>query len=175
MAESVEIPEATDHFQRRIALTIAIMAVILAFISTKGDNAKSDSLLSATKASSQWAYYQAKSIKEGSHELQKELLSVLPASAVAQQKIAPLIASYEEKIKKYTAEKQEIMDGARKLEEQVTYNGDIDDRCDDAGLLLQIAIVIGSIAILVSWPLLWYVSILLGIGGAVVGATAFFL
>ena len=175
MSDSVEIPEANDHFQRKIALTIAVMAVILAFISTKGDNAKSDGLLAATKASSQWSYYQAKSIKEHSYSLQKEIISVMPAQALDQKKVGPLLESFDANIKRYGTEKDSIMSDAKKLDEEVQANGQIDNRCDDAGLFLQVAIVIASIAILVSWPLLWYVSILLGVIGSGVGLTAFFM
>ena len=175
MADAVEIPETSDRFGRKVALCIAMMAVVLAFISTKGDNAKGDGLLAATKASGAWSYYQAKSIKEHSYLLQKELVAVLPAQAENQERVAALLTSYGQNIEKYGREKQEIMDEAKKYEGEITSNGAINDRCDNAGLLLQIAIVISSIAILVHWPLLWVISLLMGAAGTAVGATAFFM
>jgi hypothetical protein len=171
MVETPEIPEANNHFERRVALTIAIMAVVLAVISMKGDNAKGDGLLAATKASSQWAYFQAKSIKEHSYELQKETLKVFPSQA----SIAGLIETYDKKIENYTKEKDEIKKQADALEGEVISSSKINDRCDLGGLLLQIGIVICSIAILVEWPLFWIIGSILGILGTITGATAYFL
>jgi hypothetical protein len=42
----------------------------------------------------------------------------------------------------------------------------VNDRCDLAGLQRQIAIVLGSIAILVRRRLFWFFAIALGAGGA---------
>ena len=63
MGQAPEIPEVEDSFSRKVALSIATIAVILSVVSMKGDNAKGDGLLAATKASSQWAYCKAESIK----------------------------------------------------------------------------------------------------------------
>ena len=175
MAEAVEIPEATDGFEKKVALSIAAVAVILAFISTKGDNAKGAGLLAATKASSQWAYFQAKSIKEHSYSLQKELLGAFPPGTLDKTKLDSLLKSYDEKVTKYEAEKEEIKKGAEALEVEVEQNGDVDDRCDTSALFLQIAIVLSSIAILIHGATFWYVSLAVSFAGAVIGATAFFL
>ena len=94
MADAVEIPETSDRFGRKVALCIAMMAVVLAFISTKGDNAKGDGLLAATKASGAWSYYQAKSIKEHSYLLQKELVAVLPGKHLGVHHNAGLAVRY---------------------------------------------------------------------------------
>ena len=56
MPEAPEIPEASDPFEKRAAATIAILAVALAVIGSKGDNAKTD------VAANRWAHYQSKSI-----------------------------------------------------------------------------------------------------------------
>ncbi len=44
MSEDVEVPEAKDPFEKRIAISIAIIAVLLSYISMKGDNAKTDAI-----------------------------------------------------------------------------------------------------------------------------------
>lgn len=173
MAEAPEIPEANTGFERKVALTIAIMAVVLAVISMKGDNAKGDGLLAATKASSQWAYFQAKSIKEHSYEIQKETLTFL-GNDNNQDKLKTLLETYDKKIDKYGKEKDEIKKQAEDFEHEVLEASKINDTCDLGGLLLQIGIVIASIAILVEWSFLWYVGSILGVAGTIIGAAAFF-
>ncbi len=45
MAEAPEIPEAKDPFEKRVAVTIAVLAVVLAVVGNKGDNAKTDAII----------------------------------------------------------------------------------------------------------------------------------
>lgn len=60
-----ELEEAAGKgFSRRVALTTALYAVLLAITSLGGNNATKDMMLSQQQSSNQWAYYQAKSIKE---------------------------------------------------------------------------------------------------------------
>lgn len=173
--EAPEIPEAEDPFGRRVALTIAVMAVLLSVIDVHGDNAKGDGLLAATKASSQWAYYQAKSIKEHAFELQRDTVLAMAATTLDPTRGAELRERWDAQLKRYATEKQEIKQQAEAHEAAVELNGRIDDRCDLAGLLEQIAIVMASVAILVKWRAFYVVSVLLGGAGAAVGVSAFFI
>lgn len=175
MADAAEVPEAKDPFERRVALTIAILAVVLSVVSMKGDNAKGDGLLNATQASNQWAYYQAKSIKEHTYALQLETLQLTATAGEVAKRREEVQARYAAEVARYKAEKDEIRKQAESHEEEVVANARVNDRCDLAGLLLQIAIILGSVAILVRWAAFWGVSIVVGIAGAVAGATAWFL
>ena len=51
----------------------------------------------------------------------------------------------------------------------------IDDRCDIAALLLQIGVVVCSIAILVRWNAIFYAGLTVGIAGIAVSVTAFMM
>ena len=60
-----ELEERRDKtFSRRVALTTAVYAVVLAIASLGGNNAMKEMLLAQQQASDQWAYYQAKVIRE---------------------------------------------------------------------------------------------------------------
>lgn len=70
MAE-VELPDPEEleerrdtAFSRRVALTTAIDAVVLAIASLGGNNAMKEMLLAQQEATNQWAYYQAKVVRE---------------------------------------------------------------------------------------------------------------
>src|SRR5436309_15635270 len=52
------------RFSRRVALTTAIYAVVLAIASLGGNNAMKEMLLAQQQSSDQWAFYQAKVIRE---------------------------------------------------------------------------------------------------------------
>ncbi len=60
-----ELEEIKAHaFTRRVALTTAIFAVILAISSLGGNHAMKEMILAQQQASNQWAYYQAKAGRE---------------------------------------------------------------------------------------------------------------
>ena len=63
MDDTPEIPEAKDPFERRVAVAIAMLAALLAFVSMRGDNAKTDAGLRTTEASNQWSFFQAKKLR----------------------------------------------------------------------------------------------------------------
>jgi len=82
MAE-VELPNPEEleelkarTFTRRVALTTAIFAVVLAIASLGGNNSTKEMLLAQQQASDQWAFYQAKVIREHQYRAQRMRLEV---------------------------------------------------------------------------------------------------
>src|SRR5512135_2449380 len=63
-------------FTRHVALTTAIFAVFLAITSLGGSNAMKEMLLAQQQASDQWAFYQAKNIREHFYRGQKQRLEL---------------------------------------------------------------------------------------------------
>src|SRR5205823_13340517 len=77
MAE-VELPKHEEleelkgkAFTKRVALTTALYAVVLAIASLGGTNAMKHMLLAQQQASDQWSLYQAKVIREHQYRIQK--------------------------------------------------------------------------------------------------------
>ncbi len=174
MAETPEIPEATDPFEKRVAISIAVLAVLLSFIGNLGDNAKTDSILKTNEATNQWGYFQAKSIKGQMAAMQSSTIAVLSGAQtddVRTKEIARLKAEAE----RYEQEKDEIKKQAEALQAQAAQDSKVNDRCDLASLMLQIAVVICSVAILSRWHAFWFAGLALGAAGAIAGATAFFM
>jgi hypothetical protein len=174
MAEAPEIPEATDPFEKRVAISIAVLAVILSLAGNLGDNAKTDSILKTNEASNQWGYFQAKSIKGQLAEMQATLLAEAagaPPTEARTKEIQRLRAEGE----RYDTEKAEIQKTAKALQDEAKHDSDINNRCDLASLMLQIAVVICSVAILSRWHAFWIAGIALGLAGAVATVTAFLM
>jgi len=174
MADTAEIPKTNDVFERQVAITIAILAVALAFVSSQGDNAKTDAILKTNEASNKWGYYQAKSLKQNLWETEGRLLTLLPPGSEAAARTAA-IAKAASEAQRHDAEKEELKIEAEKLVAEAEHNSRINDRCGYGALGLQIGIVICSVAILSKWRVLWFAGMVLGILGIVVGFSAFLM
>ena len=174
MPEAPEIPEATDPFEKRVAISIAILAVLLSFIGSHGDNAKTDLILKTNEATNQWGYYQAKSIKGQMAGMQGALLAAV-SGAQPDEARTKEIARLKAEAERHEHEKEEIKKQAETLQAQAAVGSKVNDRCDLASLMLQIAVVICSVAILSRWRAFWFAGLALGAAGAVAGATAFLM
>lgn len=174
MAETPEIPEAKDPFEKRVALTIAILAICLSLIGNRGDNAKTDAIIKTDEASNQWGYFQAKGVKGQMAAMHGDLLSRLAggdAVASAKEEAARLHGQAE----RYDKEKSEIKEKAEELQKEATHASAINDRCDLAALFLQIAVIICSVGILAGSHKFWLAGMILGAVGIVASVTAFLM
>jgi hypothetical protein len=157
----VELPNAEEleeikgrKFTRRVALTTAIYAVFLAITSLGGNNAMKEMLLAAQQSSDQWAFYQAKVIREHLYRSQKMRLEIdlIERSdrmkPEVKEKLEALLKKLSDEEARYGAEKKEIEREAKKLEHERDVNRNKDPYFDYAEVLLQIAIVMASVSIL---------------------------
>ncbi len=159
-------------FTKRVALATGIFAVVLAIASLGGKNATKEALLAQQQASDQWAFYQAKVIREHQYSIEKLHLEVDLAERGSnmrpetRQKFETLMARFADEEKRYNNEKKDIEKEAKKLEHERDISRDKDSYFDYAEVLLQIAIVMSSISILsVSRPVFFF-SLVLAIPGA---------
>ena len=174
MPDAPEIPEATDPFEKRVAISIAVLAVMLSFIGNLGDNAKTDSILKTNEATNRWGYFQAKSIKGQMAAMQGAMLAAV-SGAQPDEARTKEIARLKAEAERYAQEKEEIEKHAKELQAEAAQDSKVNDRCDHASLMLQIAVVICSVAILSRWHAFWFAGLALGVAGAATGATAFFM
>src|SRR5437899_12984410 len=153
MAE-VELPKHEEleelkgkAFTKRVALTTALYAVVLAIASLGGTNAMKHMLLAQQQASDQWSFYQAKVIREHQYRIQKLRLEVDLAERgrtmkpEARQKFEELQLKLTDEEKRYNTEKKETEQEAKKLEQERDLYRTKDPYFDYAEVLLQIAIV----------------------------------
>lgn len=175
MAEAAEIPEAKDEFEKRVAISIAIMAVVLSFFANRGDNAKTDAIIHNTEAANQWSYYQAKSIKANMYEIQAKVLSCATGNeGKADSPCAVAAEDFKKKVALYRLEEDEIKKKAEELTAESAKEMAINNKCDLATLMIQIGIVLASVAILSRLTVFWYIGLLLGVAGVAGGVMSFF-
>ena len=176
-----ELEERRDSsFSRRVALVTAIYAVALAIASLGGSNSMKDMLLAQQQSSDQWAFYQAKVIREHLYRSQKLSVEVALAEPSAlkgaeRAKYEALATRLGEEEKRYNAEKKDVEKDAKKFEHERDVNRDRDPYFDYAEVLLQIAIVTSSVSILArSRPMFWF-SMALALLGVVLTSNGFLL
>ena len=164
-----------------LALTTVILAVCATMATFKGGGYSTKSVMSQTKASDQWAFYQAKSIKGYIYELQSDKLQLeLKANAASlspelQKEYAERISSYRTKVQTYETEKTDIKKKAQELEEFRDLSSKHSGAFGMAVIFLQIAILLSSIAALLKKKPLWIAGLAVGAVGVVHFVNGFYL
>ena len=175
MPEAPEIPEANGPFEKLAAVTIAILAVSLAVVGNKGDDAKTEAIIKTNEAANGYAYFQAKGIKGSIASAQGEMLTMLAPSPSSAGEVAKRVEALKADVERYKEEQVDIKKDADKDKGEAKHESAINNRCDRGALALQIAIVIASVSILARSRAFWIASIILGLIGIGIGVSAFLL
>ncbi|MBV9624108.1 MAG: DUF4337 domain-containing protein [Acidobacteria bacterium] len=174
--EVQELQESAEHGAHHpsmapVSLTMAILAVCVAVTSLLGHRAHTEEVVLQNRASDQWAYFQAKSIRRHTDELFLDLASAMATSDSA--KAAQLREKYRAETDKYRDEQNDIDQEARKLEQETGHERRRADRFDLGEVFLEVGLVVTSITLLSGRRWFWYAGIALGAIGLVLGGTAF--
>jgi len=172
--ELQELQEHAEHAHAHpnlapVSLTMAVLAVMVAVVTLLGHRAHTEEVVQQATASDQWAYFQAKSIRQHEDELFADISgAVASKDAGGMDKFRD---KYTQDGERYKQEKSEIQDEARKLETEVAMERNRADRYDLAEVFLEIGLVITSITLLSGRRIFWYLGMLFGVVGVVVAAT----
>ena len=183
--------EQAEKFRNRAALMIAFLAAVLAIGGMGGGNATDDMIDANIRASDTWAFFQAKNIRQTMYELAAERLEaeIAAAGGTPTPAQSAQLADYRAAIARYESEPDPQApgdptrgEGKRELRAQALAHEAARERAsaqdtnfDLAEVLLQLALVLGSVAILaVNRPILILAG-LLGLGGALLTLNGFLL
>jgi cell fate (sporulation/competence/biofilm development) regulator YlbF (YheA/YmcA/DUF963 family) len=186
--EANEVQELQEHAEDAshessmmpVALTMTILAVLVAVVTVLGHRTHTEAILNQTRAAMQqnvvaddWAFYQAKKIRSNDTELTADLMSVLSiANKDEAKKKAKSYADHEQKwtadLKDGEEKAREDESKVREFEQKVEENEKRADHFDLGEALLEIGLVITSITLLTKKRIYWYV----GMGASVVGIVA---
>mgnify|MGYP001767364699 CR=1 FL=1 len=164
-----------DGFAIKVSATIAGLAVVAAIIASLESmetasllGAKNEAVLKQSQASNQWAYYQAKSVKQNLYEL---------AIPTAGEKAA----DYAARAKRYDEEIVEIQKKANELEEardHALHQGEGHEHRHHgltiAATLVHVGIAVTTLAIITKgkrWP--WYAGMALAAAGVAKAALTY--
>jgi hypothetical protein len=158
ISESIE--KAGEANQRRIGLTMAVVAVLLAIATMLGHRSHTEEVLIQTRANDQWAYYQAKTIRAHMYEADAQLAELLPhgeAKAADFRKRSEDQRKGAEEVKREAEAKEQETDSASHKANQF----------DTAEIFLEISIVLCSITLLTRNRLFFRMSFVSTVVGVV--------
>ena len=180
------IEDAEGGGKNRSALTISILAMVLAIASLGGSNSAKDTTQENILAANSYAFYQAKSIRQTSlkiaaADLELQLLREPGMPVAAKEAMQKKIEDYKKTIDRYESEpetkegKKELLVVAKEHEAVRDHAMRQDPWFDYAEGALQIAIVLLSVSIVAGLPALYWTGTVLGALGAIFTANEFFL
>ena len=192
-----KMEEVTSHFDRMVAVTMAIVAAVLATVTMLSHRADNETLLLQsdanrlqteagilhTQATDQWNFYQAKNIRNSQFQGFLGLISALAvkpgpnpnssrwlAEVQKYEKELPEIQAHAQDLSKKATETQRQAQG--KLEESYRTH-EKGERYDLAELAVELSLVLCSLAVLTKRGPFWYSGMVVGAVGAALTAMAF--
>jgi len=179
-AEHLEHIEHQQHaahspFDRRVAMSMAIIAAALAAVTMLSHKAHNETLLYQTKASDQWTFYQAKNIRQHEYEAFLLLLGSLARDPAKEATAKEAEDKWTKQVKKYETELPKMQEEAQELEHQSHVKHDMAARFDLGELGIELALVFCSLAVLTKRLGFWYSGIAVGLVGGVIALTGFLL
>ncbi len=172
--------EKKEPWLNYLALTTIIFAVCATLATFKGGSYSTRSVMSQSKAANQWAYYQAKSVKQYMFEMQKDALYLqTKAMDQKQQDVISIyskkIDDYTQQIQKYESEKEKIREEAKGFEVIRDESQKHSSAFGIAVIFLQISILLSSVSALLKKKFVWIIGSTLGIAGVVCFVDGFIL
>jgi Domain of unknown function (DUF4337) len=185
--------QSTERFNNVAALTIAIIAALLAVGSLGGGNVAEDMVHNNIAASDTWAFYQAKNVRQTAYRLAADEIQLQLASTALlpeqRREAEARLARYNETIERYDSEpdpaaptdslrgegKQQLAAQARAYERARERAGEQDANFDYSEVLFQLALVIGSVAILTTSRKLLVATVMLAVLGTGLMVNGFLL
>ncbi|MFZ0739181.1 MAG: DUF4337 domain-containing protein [Candidatus Acidiferrales bacterium] len=172
--EPHELAERAEHGSHDsslapVTISMAILAVLIASVTLLGHRAHTEEILLQTKATDQWAYYQAKDIRRRSYELFLDELGVFSVQNLDQ--VASIKDKYQKEVDRYRDQQKETEEEAHKTEAEVAMFEHRGDRFDLGEVLLEAALVISSITLLTRKRLYWGFGLILALCGIILAAS----
>ncbi len=175
---------ADDSFRKRISVFIGFLALLLTINGVAGSAAMKETINTNIKASDNYAFYQAKNLRQTVYLLSAKELELIGSSLSgapekAQQDIAATVAQYRELAERYESDpkggegKKELLSRAKGFEEERDEAQKRDVNFEYGEGLLQIAIVIASTSMIGTSRRLFLVSLCFAVIGALLTANGF--
>ncbi len=157
--------EQQERWVNYLAMSTAVMAVLAALTTLYVGKYSSRAVLMQGQESNQWAYYQAKSIKGHTYEIQKERLELELFAGGARlgkevgERFGKTIADYGSQVQRYEAEKREIKAKAEELAKKKEIAQVMAGNFGYSLIFLQIGIMLSSVASLTKKRYLWHIGL----------------
>ena len=180
---------SSDNFNARVAMTMAIIAAMLACVTMLSHRAHNETLnlqtqagILHTQATDQWGFFQAKNIRDHQYRALTGMLAVVPKDPSAQAAHAKLLGDWKDQTDKYAvdlpkmeAKARELVAKAEALQKESEHSHHKGDRFDLAELAVEMGLILCSIAVLTKKTPFWFGGIIFGVAGIGTGVSAFLM
>lgn len=169
-----------DPANKKIALLIAVLALVLAFSETLGKAAQTAALSKNIEAANLWAFYQAKSIRQTTLRTAAENLEAQAGSNGAAA-LKTQIDAWRKSVARYDSEpetregRKELAERAKAAEAKRDHDMAAYHQYELASAAVQIAIVLASATIITGIGALAWLAGGLGVVGVVFCLIGFFM
>jgi hypothetical protein len=167
---SEQAEKAKAPFEKKVAASMAVIAAALAVVSVFGQLYANEELLAQQKASDQWAYYQAKSIRRYESDIARDLFKQMSGEQAARS-----AEDYAKNSEGYKKDSEEIQAEAKKLGDESSLKGRQALRLHIGEIFLEIGIVFATLAILTKRDLVWWTAIMSAAVGTGIAITTRFI
>ena len=140
MAEIELKPEhAEDPKTRSVGILVGVVGILLSVVTIASHRAHTKAVIDRTESNDQWAYYQAKKIRESTNDVALSLLQALGTDPTKNEATAHKLEAAREK---YSEEAKDVMkeaqakDAEQKIEEMRALRFDIGEGLLELGLVL---------------------------------------
>jgi hypothetical protein len=173
MPEIEVTPEhAADPNTRRVGILVGVVGIFLSVVTIASHRAHTQAVILKTESNDQWAFYQAKKIREYSSEVTLTLLHTLGSDPAK-------TAAPEEKLEaartKYAVDAEKIQEGARTKEEESSVEEHRALRYDIGEGLLELGLVLCSLYFLARKSLFPVFGVLASVAGTVIAVWGYLL
>ncbi len=169
-------PVAKKDWTDNVARTTAVLAVLAAMSSGQYAGQFSRTILAQAEATDQWSYYQAKSIKRSLKQSEVDLAS---AMALGRPDVAEQLKKIQDearaKIQSYNEDLEKLQAQAKATEIEKERHRKQGLRFQLAFILLQVGVVLSTIAASSKKRELWLFAIIAGVLGLIVTLDGFLL
>jgi hypothetical protein len=140
MPEIEVTPEhASDPLTRRVGILVGVVGILLSVVTIASHRAHTQAVIHRTESNDQWAFYQAKKIRENTSDVALTLLQALGSDAARTEAAAQALQTARDK---YVVDAKEAMkeaqakDAEQKVEERRALRFDIGEGLLELGLVL---------------------------------------
>lgn len=170
MSEEEEKKSWKERIPTFIAMTTLLLAVCATLAAFKAAGYGNRMVLAQNQASDQWAYYQAKSIKETMYQIQQDSLQNAIPPELRTEAMEKQRTAFEKEAARFRQEKADIAKEAQRLEELRNTYQKYNSIFGQSLIFLQVGILLSSLASINKAHGYWY-------AGAGIGAVgiAYFL
>jgi len=166
--ELIEVSEkAHSSRERRVGLTMAVIAAVLATATLMGHRLHTEEVLLQTKATDGWAYFQAKNGRFHMYANDAVLAELAGPNGHA------IAEGWKKKAEEERSQSEDIRKDNEHLEAETQAAARRANYFDAAEICLEIAIVLCSITLLTGAPLFWRLSFVGAAIGIAIGAFGF--